>query len=106
MYASVDVTCCPILQPVFEPKLWKCYKYKEHVLKYEVVICTKTFEIVRVFGPCPGGIVDGTIFDSGLVKLLKDNELIWADRGYIGKKKCLCPFRVCAQTANGTGGAL
>lgn len=97
---GVDVTCCPVQRPMNGGchKLYKCFKCNEFVVKYEVGICVKTYEIVWVVGPVPGAIVDRTIYGFHLgnnkKKHLKQNERVWADKGYLGSPKVITAYQI------------
>ena len=99
IYMGIDVTCCPILKPCgkYRAKHYRCYKCNDHVFKYEVGINVKTYEIVWLFGPITGSILDKTIYSLNLGNRDKDNllddEWVWADKGYIGCRRVITAYQ-------------
>jgi hypothetical protein len=94
LVCNVDTTCCPIEKPQGagpgnDP--YYCVKCKDHVLKYDIAVHSKTGRIVRVHGGTPGATHDLTIARQGLIPLLVPHELVWADKAYIGEPCFVTP---------------
>lgn len=91
----LDGTECPINRP--GTHLQQSYytgKSKWHVIKYEVGVHPHTGRLVWVGGPVPGCVHDLTLTRMhGLLEVLEDDELILADKGYVGEFKIITPFK-------------
>jgi len=72
-------------------KRWHSHKFKQAGVSYEVAVCIKTGDIVWIHGPFPAATHDLSIFRYGLKAKLLPHELVLADRGHVGDKKCRTP---------------
>ncbi|KAF2068808.1 hypothetical protein CYY_009867 [Polysphondylium violaceum] len=93
---AVDSTACKYAS---SDSSYFSFKHKEKVLKYQVLVCTRTGIICNIYGPEKGTVSDITLFRRSLkipaYKLYQDpNEFIIGDKGYIGESdKILTPFK-------------
>lgn len=92
----LDATECPIERPSdYETqKMYYSGKSKTHCVKYEVGIHYTEGFLVWISGSRPGSVHDLQVTrESGLLDMLLPNELILADKGYIGEDLFLTPIR-------------
>jgi hypothetical protein len=93
---ALDVTECPIHKPLDYEEQLKYYSGKSgmHSIKYELAVEISTGFIVWFWGPCYGSVHDLTIVrQSGIISLLSADELIMADKAYIGEPKIVTAFK-------------
>lgn len=83
---SVDGTDFKIYEPTpFSPG-WYSHKFKGPGLRYEVALGISTGDIVHINGPFPcGNNPDITIFRKKLKQMLRNGEMVEADKGYRGE---------------------
>jgi len=84
---AMDITCCAIPKPVKDKNCFWCYKCKNYVLKYSIVINYLTGKIVDVFGGTPGGIPDFSIGKKYLIPKLGESEYVTTDKIFSGHGK-------------------
>jgi len=89
----VDVTECPIWNPLMNE--WEYYSVKSqcHTLKYELAISMRTHRILWVSGPFKGSVHDLRIARSNFVNVLGSSQRALADKGYIGDFHFIVPFK-------------
>ena len=93
----IDGTVCPVERPAdkVDQRLYYNGRKKRHTINYEVVISIVTGAIVWVAGGVPGSMNDISLCRaSGVFQRLLPNELILADKGYIGEAAFVTPVRV------------
>lgn len=97
IWLVIDATVCPVSvnrkdwehqKPFFSPR------HAMHCLKYEIAVHWLTGRIFWVAGGVFGSIADLTLTRfSSLLQRLHPAEFILADKGYIGERALLCPFK-------------
>ena len=113
---SLDGIDCAVNEPFPFNKQMFSEKFNGPALKYEVVVCIATGQIVWVNGPFEGGRSDVTIFkEDGLLDALAEEECVEVDMGYQGSTKLKNPriyqsridkkqksiLRTCQENVNG-----
>lgn len=89
----MDCTECPIASPVNEPWAYYSPKKATHTLKYEIGLHMKEDIIVWISASYKGSVHDLTIAKDGLCKNMKPGEKALGDKGYVGHKNFLAPFK-------------
>ena len=87
-------------------RAWFSHKFNAAGVSYEVAVCIKTGDIVWINGPFPAATADISIFRYKLRQLLSPHELVLADRGYQGDKRCLTPYKALSCQHRRAMGAL
>lgn len=83
---TVDGTDFRIEQPTPFKKKWYSFKFNGPGLRYEVAVSILGGDVVWTNGPFPcGSWPDISIFRSGLIDMLRPNEMVEADKGYRGQ---------------------
>ena len=86
---SVDGTDCPINEPQPFNTCWFTKKFNGPGLRYEIALNIRTGEICWINGPFQcGSWPDGNIFMNDLYHELQGNEMVQADKGYKGRRRC------------------
>jgi len=92
----LDATVCPINRPS-NNRVQRTYysgKHKQHCIKYEIGVHPDTGRLVWVSGGVEGSVHDMRLMYLGqLLQGILPNELILADKGYIGNWQIITPFR-------------
>jgi len=90
---TVDGTDFRIQEPFPFSREWFSQKFTGAGVRYGVVMCIQTGEIVWFNGPFPCGLMtDIRIFRLKLKGLLLPGEKVMADKGYKGDPKTCTPF--------------
>lgn len=91
---TVDGTDCRIFEPRPFDRIWYSHKFRGPGLRYEIAVSIAKGRIVWINGPFPcGAWPDAKIFNTGLVELLSEGEMVVADRGYKGAAGAQTPLR-------------
>lgn len=90
---TVDGTDFRMSEPQPFSRCWWSQKFNTSALRYELVVCIATGDIVAFNGPfAPKGNPDINIFRYKLRDMLESWEQCVADKGYKGDLKCCTPF--------------
>ena len=92
----VDVTECPVERPSDSDLQKYLYsgRYHQHSIKYEVGVEITSGLFVWFHGGYPGSWSDIKIIrSSGLLDQLGPNELVLADKIYLGEEQIITPFK-------------
>ena len=91
VWASVDGTDCPILEPRPFSRNWYSHKFRCAGVRYEIAVSIANGNIVWCNGPYQcGAFNDLSIFRDELKQFLDDGELLIADNGY-KDERCILP---------------
>ena len=92
---TIDCLDCACFEPMagheFDHQMYS-QKHNGPGLKYEMGVCIHTGHIVWINGPYKAGEMnDLQVFQDDLRNRLDENELVEADKGYMGDAKCKIP---------------
>jgi transposase len=90
----VDCTEIGIRTPGSKAARLRYYgRKKKYTFKYEVWARFPDGRILAIFGPYPGTVNDGKIYNATIVPYLRPGEKVLADKAYIGCASALAPIR-------------
>jgi len=82
-HVSVDGVDFKINEPKPFSSTWYSFKFNGPGLRYEISLSIRTGMIASTNGPFPCGLYpDLKIYQTGIKKLLRENEMVIADKGY------------------------